>query len=110
MMMIESLNIESKGLFFKGLRKTKVGQVVIASLLGSIPGCMGGFATVSLYTHRMFSFGALVAMMIASSGDEAFVMLAMIPIAAPCIVGRGESGLVLCAGMDLRLPLELFTG
>ena len=27
----------------------------------------------------MFSFGALVAMMIASSGDEAFVMLAMIP-------------------------------
>lgn len=79
MMMIESLNIESKGMFFKGLRKTKVGQVVIAALLGSVPGCMGGFATVSLYTHRMFSFGALVAMMIASSGDEAFVMLAMIP-------------------------------
>lgn len=79
MMMIESLNIESKGLIFKGLRKTKIGQVVIAALLGSIPGCMGGFATVSLYTHRMFSFGALVAMMIASSGDEAFVMLAMIP-------------------------------
>ena len=79
MMMIESLNIESKGMFFKGLRKTKIGQVVIAALLGSVPGCMGGFATVSLYTHRMFSFGALVAMMIASSGDEAFIMLAMIP-------------------------------
>ena len=79
MMMIESLNIESRGLIFKGLRKTRTGQVVIGALLGSIPGCMGGFATVSLYTHRMFSFGALVAMMIASSGDEAFVMLAMIP-------------------------------
>ena len=79
MMMIESLNIESKGLLFNGLRKTKVGQVIIAALLGSIPGCMGGFATVSLYTHRMFSFGALIAMMIASSGDEAFIMLAMIP-------------------------------
>ena len=79
MMMIESLNIESHGLFFKGLHKTRIGQVVIGALLGSIPGCMGGFATVSLYTHRMFSFGALVAMMIASSGDEAFIMLAMIP-------------------------------
>ena len=79
MMMIESLNIESKGMVFKGLRKTKFGQVVVAALLGSVPGCMGGFATVSLYTHRLFSFGALVAMMIASSGDEAFVMLAMIP-------------------------------
>ncbi|MBR5567199.1 MAG: arsenic efflux protein [Bacteroidales bacterium] len=79
MMMIESLNIESKGKLFNGLRKTKVGQVIFGAVLGSIPGCMGGFATVSLYTHRMFSFGALVAMMIASSGDEAFVMLAMIP-------------------------------
>ena len=79
MMMIESLNIESRGLVFKGLRRTKFGQVIVAALLGSVPGCMGGFATVSLYTHRMFSFGALVAMMIASSGDEAFVMLAMIP-------------------------------
>ena len=79
MMMIESLNIESRGLIFKGLRRTRIGQVVVGALLGSIPGCMGGFATVSLYTHRMFSFGALVAMMIASSGDEAFVMLAMIP-------------------------------
>lgn len=72
MMMIESLNIESKGMFFSGLRKTKVGQVVIAALLGSVPGCMGGFATVSLYTHRMFSFGALVAMMIASSGVQLY--------------------------------------
>ena len=79
MMMIESLNIESKGMIFKGLKKTRTGQVVFGALLGSIPGCMGGFATVSLYTHRMFSFGALVAMMIASSGDEAFIMLAMIP-------------------------------
>ena len=79
MMMIESLNIESKGLVFKGLRKTRIGQVIFGALLGSIPGCMGGFATVSLYTHRMLSFGALVAMMIASSGDESFVMLAMIP-------------------------------
>ncbi len=89
MMMIESLNIESRGMLFKGLRKTKIGQVVVAALLGSVPGCMGGFATVSLYTHRLFSFGALVAMMIASSGDEAFVMLAMIP----------EQALIIFAGL-----------
>lgn len=79
MMMIESLNIESKGLFFAGLKKTRFGQVIIAALLGTVPGCMGGFATVSLYTHGLFSFGALVAMMIASSGDEAFMILAMVP-------------------------------
>ena len=79
MMMIESMNIESRGMLFKGLKRTKLGQVVVGSLLGSIPGCMGGFAVVSLYTHKLLSFGALVAMMIASSGDEAFVMLAAVP-------------------------------
>ncbi|MCQ2180757.1 MAG: putative manganese transporter [Bacteroidales bacterium] len=79
MMMIESLNIESKGWFFSNLGKGRVGGVIVGAALGVIPGCMGGFATVSLYTHRMLSFGALVAMMIASCGDEAFVMMAMIP-------------------------------
>lgn len=79
MMMIESLNIESKGNFLAGLGKGRVGGVLTAAVLGAIPGCMGGFATVSLYTHRMLSFGALVAMMIASCGDEAFVMMAMMP-------------------------------
>ena len=79
MMLIESLNIESRGLFFKGLEKTRVGQVVFAAMLGSIPGCMGGFAAVSLYTHGMLSFGALIAMMIASSGDESFMIIAMVP-------------------------------
>ena len=79
MMLIESMNISSKGDFFGGLRRSKVGQVVISAFLGAIPGCMGGFASVSLYTHGIISFGALVAMMIASSGDEAFVMLATIP-------------------------------
>lgn len=79
MMMIESLNIESKGGFFTALGKSRIGGVLVGAILGSIPGCLGGFATVSLYTHRLLSFGALVAMMIASSGDEAFVMLAMCP-------------------------------
>ena len=53
--------------------------MVLGAGLGLIPGCMGGFAAVSMYSHKLLSFGALIAMMIASSGDEAFVMFAMIP-------------------------------
>jgi len=79
MMLIESMNIDSKGDFFGGLKKSRIGQIVISAFLGVIPGCMGGFASVSLYTHGIISFGALVAMMVASSGDEAFIMLAMVP-------------------------------
>lgn len=79
MMLIEVFNVQSAGRIFSGLRGRRVGQVLLSALLGAIPGCMGGFASVSLYTHGLISFGALVAMMIASSGDEAFVMLAMFP-------------------------------
>ena len=79
MMMIESLNITSGGRFFARLRRSKFGQIVVSALLGWIPGCMGGFASVSLFSHGMISFGALVAMLIATSGDEAFVMLTLFP-------------------------------
>ena len=79
MMMIESFNIESHGRLFSKVKGSSLRQVILASVLGSIPGCIGGFATVSLYSRRLLSFGALIAMMIASSGDEAFVMLAMMP-------------------------------
>ena len=79
MLMIESLNISSGGRFFARLQGSKFGQIVVSALLGWIPGCMGGFASVSLFSHGMLSFGALVAMLIATSGDEAFVMLTLFP-------------------------------
>ena len=79
MLMIEYVNIHSHGRWFTRLRQNRFGQIVLGAGLGIIPGCMGGFAAVSMYSHKLLSFGALIAMMIASSGDEAFVMLAMIP-------------------------------
>jgi hypothetical protein len=79
MIIIESLNIESKGYIFDKLKKTKFGQILVSAILGAIPGCVGGFASVSLYSHRMISFGALVAMMVATAGDESFMMIAMFP-------------------------------
>lgn len=79
MLGIEYINVGSGGKWFARLQGSKPKQVLLGSLLGLIPGCIGGFAAVSLYAHRLLSFGALVAMMICSSGDEAFVMLAMIP-------------------------------
>ena len=87
MLMIEYVNIHSHGKWFTRLRHNRFGQVVLGAGLGIIPGCMGGFAAVSMYSHKLLSFGALIAMMIASSGDEAFVMLAMIPKDALLLMG-----------------------
>jgi len=54
-------------------------QIITATILGIPPGCLGSFTVVSLYTHKMMGLPALVAVMIATSGDEAFVMFALFP-------------------------------
>lgn len=87
MLMIEFINVKSHGNAFKKISNSSFKQVLVASILGLIPGCIGGFAVVSLYTHKLLSFGALIAMMICSSGDEAFIMLAMIPKTALILFG-----------------------
>jgi hypothetical protein len=79
MLLIEFVNVISKGSLVKLLNKSSYLQIIAGALLGIIPGCMGTFAVVSLYSQKLLSFGALIATMIATSGDEAFFMLAFIP-------------------------------
>lgn len=54
-------------------------QIIVAGSLGVLPGCFGAFTAVSLYTHGIINFAGLVTAMIAATGDEAFIMFAMIP-------------------------------
>jgi hypothetical protein len=79
MVMIEYVNVQSKGVWQKHLSGNKWKQYLIAGLLGALPGCLGAFTVVALFSHQLISFGAVVTTMIATSGDEAFVMLAMFP-------------------------------
>ena len=79
MLMIEYLNVLSRGFLHQELSSSRLKQYLLASFLGATPGCLGAFAAVTLYSHRVFSLGAVVAAMIATSGDESFVMLSMIP-------------------------------
>jgi hypothetical protein len=79
MLLIEYINVQTRGEWQKSLKKNRLGQYVLASALGVLPGCLGAFTVVSLYSHKMLSFGALVGVMIATSGDEAFVMFSMFP-------------------------------
>ncbi|MCF7858830.1 MAG: arsenic efflux protein [Candidatus Cloacimonetes bacterium] len=79
MLVIEYVNVQTQGSWQIFLQKKRWMQYVFAAFLGIIPGCLGAFTVVALYSHNILSFGALVAAMIATSGDEAFVMLAMFP-------------------------------
>ncbi|RMF59317.1 MAG: selenocysteine protein, partial [Calditrichaeota bacterium] len=67
------------GKLHRFLKKGSWREYSIASLLGVTPGCSGSFLNVSFYMHGFIGFGAIAAGMIATSGDEAFVMLARFP-------------------------------
>ena len=97
MLLIEFINVSSSGHLLEKLRNRPALQIVISSLLGLIPGCIGGFTIVSLYTHRLLSFGALVAGMISTFGDSAFLLFAMSPKTAPALL-LSLLGVALVAG------------
>lgn len=87
MAIIESINITSSGKLFQKLQGRPVAAVALACLLGAIPGCAGGFVVVSMFTHRLLSFGALIAGMVATFGDEALFLAAQSPKYALLLTG-----------------------
>ncbi len=87
MLMVEYINVITRGAWQTKLSKSKFGQYLLSIVLGAVPGCLGAFTVVSLYSHGIVSFGALTAAMIATSGDEAFVMFSLFPAKALLITG-----------------------
>ena len=85
MLVIEYINVQTSGVWQNVISGSKWKQYLFAAILGAIPGCLGAFTAVTLFSHRIISFGAIVAAMIATSGDEAFVMFAMFPQKAALI-------------------------
>jgi hypothetical protein len=82
MLLVDFIDMASKRRISEIIKGGYWRQYTLASFLGSTPGCLGAFMNVSLYVHGMISFGAVVGGMIATSGDEAFVMLAQFPATA----------------------------
>lgn len=80
MIIIEFLFLISYGKLNTWLFKRKFFQIIISSILGISPGCAGTFAVVNFYTHGVFSFPALLAALIATFGDEAYVIFSVSPL------------------------------
>lgn len=87
MLLVDFIDTASKRRMSGILKEGQWRQYTLASFLGSTPGCLGAFMNVSLYVHGMISFGAIVGGMIATSGDEAFVMLSQFPDTALGLFG-----------------------
>jgi hypothetical protein len=79
MTMVDYLNVLTAGKMNRVISGGLFRQYVTTSFLGATPGCLGAFMNVSFYVHGLITFGAMVGGMIATTGDEAFVMLALFP-------------------------------
>lgn len=87
MLLIELLNIQSNGKWSEKISQSNIKQIFLAISIALVPGCLGPYALVSLYTHHLIGFGSLVAGSIVSCGDEAFVMLSLFPVKAVLLFG-----------------------
>jgi hypothetical protein len=73
------------------LDKTKKFHVLMASLLGALPGCGGAIIVVTQYIQGRIGFGSLVAVLTATMGDAAFLLLAAEPFTGLFIFALGAS-------------------
>lgn len=64
-------------------------QITRAALLGALPGCGGAIIVVSQYAAGNMSFACLVAVLVATMGDAAFLLLAKSPETALLVISLG---------------------
>ena len=64
-------------------------EVPISAVLGALPGCGGAIIVVTQFTKRQASFGSVVAVLTATMGDAAFLLLATRPFDGMIVLSTG---------------------
>lgn len=96
--------VSNKVLNARSLAKLKSipsGQILFASLLGAIPGCGGAIVVITQYVSGSMSFGAVVAVLTATMGDAAFLLIASEPV-----TGLGVIALSMTVGVISGLVVD----
>tara|TARA_B100001115_G_C15797898_1_gene394174 strand:+ start:12 stop:1178 length:1167 start_codon:yes stop_codon:yes gene_type:complete len=71
------------------LQEATFWQVPIAAGLGALPGCGGAVIVMTQYVSGRLSFGAVVAVLTATMGDAAFLLIAQVPLTGLSMIGLG---------------------
>jgi len=64
-------------------------QVPVAAFLGALPGCGGAIVVVTKYVNGHVGFGALIAVLTATMGDAAFLLLTREPLTGLMVFALG---------------------
>ncbi len=73
------VNFLQHGGLIRTIENSKKWQPVIGALLGISPGCGGAILVMPLYIKGTVTFGTVIATLIATAGDSAFVMISKLP-------------------------------
>jgi len=73
------IDYKNSGAFVKKIEQSKKWQPVLGGILGLTPGCGGAIFVMPLFVKGKVSFGTVVATLIATMGDSAFVIISTLP-------------------------------
>ncbi|WP_350344296.1 putative manganese transporter [Proteinivorax tanatarense] len=73
------INYRKSGRFIKSIESSKRFQPVLGALLGLTPGCGGAVFVMPLFFKGNVTFGTVVATLMATMGDSAFVLIPTSP-------------------------------
>ncbi len=74
------INYKTEGAFIETIKNAKRWQPVIGAILGLTPGCGGAIFVMPLFIKGNVSFGTVIATLIATMGDSAFVVISTMPM------------------------------
>lgn len=78
------------------LAQRRRAQVPVAAFLGALPGCGGAIVVVTQYVSGHVGFGSLIAVLTATMGDAAFLLLSQEPLTALVVLSLGMIVGTLC--------------
>ena len=94
------IDYKQQGAFVAAIERSKKFQPLIGAFLGITPGCGGAIFVMPLYVKGTVSFGTVVATLIATAGDSAFLTLTQVPmeflvLTAICFVVGAATGYII---------------
>ena len=74
------IDYRNQGEFVQYIEQSRKLQPVLGALLGLTPGCGGAIFIMPLFVKGSVSFGTVVATLIATAGDSAFLTISKVPL------------------------------
>ncbi len=79
LLLFSYINYKNSGAFVRKIEESKKWQPILGALLGLTPGCGGAIFVMPLFVKGKVTFGTIIATLIATMGDSAFVIISTLP-------------------------------